>query len=182
VTHPLASSEIVLLGYKSPNMNSPDIPALEVAAAVLATGESSLLQQALIEKNIASAVSASNYSLRYPGLFQIEAQGAPGRSADEILKIIKENIDKLKNSAIDENQLVTAKNQFLLSSYNDLASDNSIAEALGEALVSSDNYRRGFEILESVKSVTSADVKRVANTYFVDTQSSTLVLSPEKQK
>ncbi len=182
VTHPLANSEIVLIGYKTPVINHPDGAALEVAAAVLSAGESSLLEQALVQKGIASSVSASAYKLRYPGLFVIEAQGAPGKSASEIIKTIHENVDKLIEGKIGEIQVARAKNQFLLSSYNDLDNQTNIAQSIGESLVSSDNYHRGFDILEEVKTVTTKELQRVAKTYFVDSQSSTVIISPEKQK
>jgi predicted Zn-dependent peptidase len=182
LTHPLANAEIVLIGYKTPAINHPDGAALEAAAAILAAGESSLLEQSLVQKGLASSVSASPYKLRYPGLFVIEVLAAPGKTANELIKAVHENIDKLIDGKIGEIQLARAKNQFLLASYNDLDIQTNIAQSIGESLVSSDNYHRCFDILQEVKTVTTKELQRVAKTYFVDSQSSTIVISPEKQK
>lgn len=181
ITHPLANSEIMLIGYKIPNINHPDAAALEVASAVLSYGDSSLLENALVDKGLASQVSSSSYKLRYPALFVVESHAAFGKKADEILRVIHGEIGRIKDGKITAAELERAKNQFLLSSYNDLQTQTSIADNLGEALVSSDNYRRNFEILEEVKKVSLADLIRIAKTYFVDAHSDTIVLSPEKR-
>lgn len=181
-THPLLTSDIVLLGYKSPNINHPDTAALEVLAAVLAYGSSSILEQNLVEKGISSTCFATAYKLRYPGLFVIGTQLAKGKSAGDALKVIREAVKRIQAGEVKEEELQLAKNQFLLYSYGELVNQGTLGESLGDALVSADDYQRGFEILEQVKKVSLADLKRVADTYLQENSSSLLTLSPAKGK
>jgi zinc protease len=181
ITHPLATSDIVMLGYKTPAMTSPDMPVLNVAAAVLAYGDGSWLEQEMVQTGLASSVSADPSETRYPSLFTVSAQLAPGKSADDALQVIHGAVDRLRDGKISPEELERAKNQYLLFSYTDLLKLSNIGETLGEALASSGNYLRDFEILGQVKTVTVADVQRVARKYFTDTGSSTLILTPPQK-
>ena len=71
---------------------------------------------------------------------------------------------------------------YLLEAYSNLMSQGNIGSSLGEALTSSDNYLRDFEILAQAKNVTVADIQRVAKTYLTEARSSTLIVTPEKGK
>jgi zinc protease len=182
VGHPLATADVVLLGYKAPNINHADTAALEVLAAVLAYGSGSILEQELVEKGIASTAFATAYKLRYPGLFVIGAQLAAGKTSGNALDVIRDAVKRVKSGDIKEEELMRAKNQFLLYSYGELMDQSALGEALGEALVSADDYLRGFEILEQVKKVTLADLKRVAEGYLQESSSSLIRLYPAKGK
>lgn len=180
ITHPLATSDLFMLAYKTPSIHHADSAALEVLAALLAYGNSSILEQNLVQAGLASSASAGAYKLRYPGLFIITVQTVPGKPSSEAIDVTKKAIDQLKSGKISAEELERAKNQFLLSSYTELLNQESVGDALGESLVSSDDYLRGFQILEEVKKVSLEDVKKAANTYLNDKKSSLVILSPAK--
>jgi zinc protease len=182
VKHPLANSEIGMLGFKIPNMLSPDMPALDVAAAVLAYGDGSWLEQELKQEGIVSQVTASPYKTRYPSLFVVSLQMAPGKETGQAVSVVENALDRLREGKVSAAELERAKNQYLLYSYGELLDQSNIGRTLGEALVSSDNYLRDFEILEQVKKVTVEDLQRVAKAYLTKERSSLLIVSPEKGK
>lgn len=182
VKHPLANSEIGMLGYKIPNMLSSDIPALEAAAAVLAYGDGSWLEQELKQEGIVSQVTASTYKTRLPSLFVLSLQMAPGKSTSQAVSVVEGALERLREGKVTAAELERAKNQYLLYSYGELLDQGNVGRTLGEALVSSDNYMRDFEIVEQLKKVKVEDIQRVVKTYLTKERSSLLIVSPEKGK
>jgi predicted Zn-dependent peptidase len=182
VKHPLANSEIGMLGYKIPNMLSNDIPALETAAAILAYGDGSWLEQELKQEGIVSQVTASTYKTRYPSLFVVSLQMAPGKATGQAVSVVENALERLRDGKVTAAELERAKNQYLLYSYGELLEQGNIGRTLGEALVSSDDYLRDFDILEQVKKVKVEDIQRVVKAYLTKERSSLLIVSPEKGK
>jgi zinc protease len=181
-THPLANSDIAMLGYKIPSMSHPDIAALEVLASVLAYGDGSWLEQELHQTGMVSSVTASPNKTLLPSLFEVSLQMAPGKSTDKALSVVKDALQRIAEGKVSSAELERAKNQYLLYAYGDLMDQSSLGRFLGEALVSSGNYLRNFEILQQVKTVKVEDLQRVAKTYLIPEHSSLLVVSPEKGK
>lgn len=182
VAHPLANTDILMLGYRIPGILHNDMAALDVASSLLAYGNGSWLEQELVQEGVVSSVTASNGKTRYPGLFILSLQMAPGKSTDAALATVKSALERLRKGKISPAELERAKNQYLLNSYGELMSQSNLGRALGESLTSGDDYLRDLAILEQVKSVTVEDIQRVANSYFTDERSNLVKLSPEKGK
>lgn len=178
ITHPLASADVLMLGYKIPGIMHEDMPALEAAAAVLASGNGSWLEQELTQENIVTAVSASPMMYRHPSLFLFSIQMAPGRNYEEALKVVNTALARLRDGKISPEELERAKNVYRLGEYAQLSDQATLGKNLGEGLVRGDDFRRNFEILEKLKNVSVADIQRVAKAYLVDNRSSLLRLSP----
>ncbi|MGE3263561.1 MAG: M16 family metallopeptidase [Bacteriovoracia bacterium] len=182
VTHPLATSDLLMIGYHIPDCRHSDMPALQVLGAVLSTGNGSIMEQELVQEGIASSVGAGAYNLRYPGMFQFSINMVQGKSADKAVKILKDALARIAKGELSAAELERGRNQYLLSAYSDLGGQSSIGQYLGEALVSSDNYLNEFEILQATKKVTIADLQRVVKTYFKDENSNFIHLKPGADK
>ena len=180
VSHPLATSDILSIGYRIPDMRSPDLSPLNVLGTFLAVGNGSVLEQELVQEGIASSVSAGPMSNRYPTIFEIQITMAPGKNVSKAQKVLREAFERIRKGDVSTAEIERARNQYLLSSYNQLLNQSTIGSWLGEAFVSSDNYSREFEILEGVKTVSLADLQRVVNSYFKDEQSNTVHVVPGK--
>jgi zinc protease len=182
VNHPLATSDLLDIGYHIPDCRSPDLSALNVLGAVLAIGNGSILEQELVQEGIASSVSAGPMSLRYPSLFQVTINMVQGKSTDKALHVLKDALARIAKGELSEAELERGRNQYLLSNYSDLSNQSSIGQYLGEALVSSDDYLNEFNILEGTKKVTNADLQRVVKTYLTEENSSLIHLKPGADK
>jgi zinc protease len=182
VEHPLAVSDIVMLGYKIPEITHPDMAALDVLAGILAYGNSSWLEQELQQTGKVTGVSASVSKAKFPGLFIASLQMAKGKSTAEAIEITKNAIERIKAGKFTDKDLERAKNQYLLYSYQELASLTQVGKNLGDALASSGDYLRDFAILEDVKKVTAAEIRRVANLYFQDHLVTQLIVTPPQKE
>jgi zinc protease len=181
-THPLATNEIMLLAYKSPQLGHPDIAALELISAILAYGDGSLLEKSLVQTGLVAQTTAGANLLRNPSLFTLSNQLVNGVEVKKVRRIIEENIEKLTKGEISQQEIDRARNQYLLAQYNQISGNSELGDFLGESLVSSGDYRTGFNILTDIKKVTVADIQRVSSIYLKRERSTLVVLSPGKEK
>lgn len=72
----------VAIGWRTPGPLDPDTPALDLAASILADGRASRLYRGLRERELATQVSAMNYTPREIGVFALRAEGDARRGAD----------------------------------------------------------------------------------------------------
>jgi zinc protease len=90
------SLERVYIGWPTPEYFTADDAALDMAARVLTDGLSSRLNRALVyDRQLASAVSASNYSAEIAGFFFVQATARPGTPLEDIERVIGEEIARL---------------------------------------------------------------------------------------
>ena len=143
-----------------------DDAALDVLASVLASGKNSRLYKRLVyDMQVAQNVSASQYSSKLAGRFEIDITPKPGQSLAAIDKIVAEELQKLMNEEVTARELQRVQNSYRSSFLNRLASN------LGKAgTLSAYNYMAGTpdyvqQDAARYDQVTRADVQRVARAY-----------------
>ena len=98
------------LGHLDGELRDPDYPALEVMADILGGGfHSRLVQRVRTKLGYAydvSAVWGANYD--HPGLFEISGS-TKSASTTETIKVIEEEIDKIRTSEVTAEELESAK-------------------------------------------------------------------------
>lgn len=77
----IAQAEVAI-GWRTPPLTSPDAPRLDVVASVLSTGRSSRLFRAVRDRQLASGISAYQYTPVDPGVFVVHATARPDRALD----------------------------------------------------------------------------------------------------
>lgn len=93
----LAQAQVVF-GWRTPGPLHPDTPALDLAGAVLSDGRGSRLYRAIRESELASHVSAMNYTPRDTGVFMIRSEGEAS-SANAAARAIWANVRSLRGDA-----------------------------------------------------------------------------------
>ena len=83
---------------------------LDLASRILSQGKNSRLYKTLVyERQIASDISAFNYSLEISGLFGVIATARPGENLDELTRVIIEEIARFSEEGPDEDELLKEK-------------------------------------------------------------------------
>jgi zinc protease len=72
----------VEIGWRTVPNEHPDVPALDLAAAVLGSGRASRLYRAVRDRKLAGSVGAYNYSPSEVGVFVMSSEGDPATAAD----------------------------------------------------------------------------------------------------
>ena len=107
------------LGWVTPPIYTPGDAELDVVAHVLAGGRSSRLHRRLVyEMQIAQDVVAHQQSAGLASSFVIVATARPGHALDEILRVIDEELDALRNAPPEPRELERAVNTIEASFYD----------------------------------------------------------------
>jgi zinc protease len=107
------------LAWITPRHFAPGDAALDVVADVLAGGKNSRLYKRLVyDMQIAQSVSAFQSSSRLASYFEIQVTPRPGHTADEVQKVVDEEIVRLQREAPTAHEVDRSLNQIESSFYN----------------------------------------------------------------
>ena len=162
--------------------NPQDAYVLNIIRNLLDSGISSRLQERLIrDKKVLTTLSVSYdpYN-RGDSLFSISAMPASGVSLENAQKAIQAEIDSLKNELIDATEMDRIRTKFIANMiYNQ---DDIVGQAkmIGNLEVNDLSFRLMDELPRYYENVSPLDVQKVANTYFVRDNLTTMYLTPEQ--
>ncbi|MCC5636548.1 insulinase family protein [Nostoc sp. CHAB 5844] len=151
--------------YPLPDLNHPDIPALEVMDYILTEGRNSRLYQALVESGLASEVTASVASLRDAGWYELLVTADDHQDLKKIEKVLNRAIANLSQKGVKPEEITRAKMQLeagVILSNRDITSQ---AMQLGNDETTAGDYRFTERYLAAVSQVTAADIVNVVNKY-----------------
>ncbi len=153
--------------YLAPPSNSKDIPAIQVAEAILSGGASSRLYDELVyKKQIAQNVSLFTDIRSDQGILAFFAIAAGGKKVEDIEKAILAEITKLQDTPPTATEMEKAKNSLITDILRSREDVNGKAVALGEATIYRNDPTAVNRDVANLMSVTAEDVSRVMKQYF----------------
>lgn len=176
---PLAELPAFHVAYHIPPDRSPDHYPLELLGIILGDGESSRLYQDLVKQSsIVQQISVATDGRRGPDLFSFWAVCASGHGPGEAQAIILRELQKVATQGVTDKELQKAKNRvrsaFVFGLESNLARAQRLAEYEmyhGDAAILTTEANRYLD-------VTSDDIKRVASTYFDESNRTVLNVLP----
>jgi zinc protease len=172
----------VAMTWLTPSASHADAIPLFVAATILASGESSRLQEKLVRGEISQDVYADADLREDLGLFGIVSIMGSDRQPAEAEKVIRAEVAAMAEKPVSAAELEKAKNLIVTSALRDRETANGKAYALGEALILQRDAGVVNSGLQKVQAVTAADVQRVVKTHLVDGKALVLTYLDEAQK
>jgi zinc protease len=171
----------LLMGYHTPafSLTSLDSIGLEVLAELVFSERSSLYRRLVLEEQKVEVLAGGNERRIDPNLFTILARVKDPKDLDYVEQAIYTAIHQIAASGIDAVTLAEVVSHKRYHFASQLSTAENVAQigaeflALTERLSSIDDY---FSILSRV---TVADIQRVARTYFVPANRTTITLQPE---
>jgi len=175
IDDPKAQLPAVFMGYRGPKIGEKDAYAMSMLMDIMRSGESSRLYQRLVDKDqIAVQASGGAQNLQASGMMYGIGIVAPGKTPDEVIKAIDEEIEKVKTDGVTDEEFLKAKNiaevRFIEGKKNVLEKARSLARYhtyFGKASMINTE-------IKDFMSIKKEDLKRVANQYF--TQDSRVIL------
>lgn len=168
------------VGYKAIPASDKDHFALEVTSLVLGGGESSRLHRALVyDQQIALSAAAGFRAQLEPGLFEFYVEMKPGLTAEAGERALYAELDSLVKHGPTERELQKARNQAEASFVYALETNRGAGQAIGSFEHTYGDYRALFSAIDGYRSVTAADVQRVAGQIFNPRHRTIAVLVPE---
>lgn len=160
---------VVGIAHKVPEGLNEDTYPLVLLDYILANGKSSRFYKALVDQN--KAVDIFNFYVPFhdASLFTPYVFLAPGATHKEVEEIVLQEIDKIKSDGVTEDELNRVINQITAETAYERDGSFSIASQLNEAIAKGD-WTFYVDYLDNLKKVTTADIKRVVEKYFDESQ------------
>ena len=148
----------------------PDEVALDVLASVLGglDKENRLYVALMHDRDLAANVDASHPTQALSGTFEVDLLAPPDGDLDEVVKVAREQIERLKREGPTDDEVAKSRNGRESDLIQGLQSVLTKAETFStyEALAGDPTAYRAE--LDRLFAVTAGDVKRVANRYLTD--------------
>jgi len=168
--------DTIAIAYSIPNFAHDDQVALGVISQILSGGKSSRFNSQLVnKKKLFNQISAYNMELKDPGVFLIMGLCSNGVDPQKAEKEILAELEKVKKDGITKTELDRAKINIKAEFIYSLESSSSVAGLFG------DYYAMGdidplLHYEEKLDKITPKDIKDIANKYFDNSHSTTLIL------
>jgi predicted Zn-dependent peptidase len=167
-----ATQPFYMEGYHRPDYRDPDDSVYDAITDILSNGRTGRLYRSLV-RDQRIAQSAQGFSgdpgYKYPNLFEFVARPLPGHTNDEIAAAIHKELDRLKKEDVTGDELAQFKTRNRADTLRGLADNEGLAHQLAEYQTRFGDWRQLFRELDQADKVTKADIRRVANKIFVDT-------------
>ncbi len=173
--------QMLAIAFHIPNFQSPDQVGLSAISELLSSGKSSRLNSLLIDKlKLVNSISAYNMEQKAPGIFLFLAVCNPGIKAEDVEKVIWDEIEKLKNKGVTKAELdkikINTKSDFIFSMQNSQALVNIFG-----SYVARGDIKPLLEYEDHLKKLEPKEVQDIAKKYFNKKNSTTLILRKEQK-
>jgi len=163
---------LYLEGYHRPDYRTKDDAVYDAITDLMSEGRTSRLYRALVRDKKIASFSAGFSGLpgvKYPHLFAFYAVPLPGHTTREMADGIHAEIERLKKEDISDDELKMIKTRTKANLIRSLADNEGLATSLATDQTRYGDWRELFHSVDRIDQVTKADIRRVANETFVDT-------------
>ena len=170
----------LLLGFRTPAIDHPDIAALDLIAVLLGQGDSSRLNLEVVRnRQLATSISAYLFSARDPGALVV-GLGLPAARIEEATRAVLNDVLRLAFEEIPAEELAKAKTILESDRVYDKETVQGYARKLGffSAIAGDPNFEERY--LAALQRISAADVRRVAGEYLRTSNLSIYAQVPER--
>jgi len=174
---------LYLEGYHRPDDRSKDDAVYDALQDLMSDGRTSRLYRALVRDKKIAADSAGFSGLpgtKYPHLFAFYAAPLPGHTPQEMADAIHTEIERLKKEDVSDEELKMVKTRAKANLIRGLAENEGLAQQLAIAQARYGDWRELFRSVDRIDQVTKADIRRVANETFKDTNRTVGIIESAK--
>ncbi|KIX21739.1 peptidase M16 [Flavobacterium sp. 316] len=174
---------MVLATYRTPSMKTRDARVLDMISSYLSDGKSSKLYKKIVDdKKMALQIGAFNNSQEDYGMYLIYGIPMQGKTSDDLIKEIDEEIVKVQTELISEKDFQKLQNKFENQYVNSNASVEGIANNLATYYLLYGDINLINTEIDIYRSITREEIKEVANKYLNSNQRMILDYIPAKEK
>jgi zinc protease len=168
--HPQLSQVRVLFGYSTVPVSHLDFAPLWLILSAMTYGQGAILEEEWVNSGVAISCYGDLNQFRDPGLFILMADLQSDHESEEGIQkletILNQVFSKLGTSEFAQEVIERARNQLLLSIYQQCEDNASLASLMGEFISSVGDPTFAFELLKRVERTSVEDLMRVAKQYF----------------
>ncbi len=165
------SQPIFIEGYHKPGARDKDDAVYDALQDLMSNGRTSRLYRSLVrDKKIAAFSGGFNGfpGNKYPNLFVFFAVSTPGHTPEEIRDAIHAEIERAKKEDITDDEFQMIKTRAKADLIRKLGDNQGMAFELGTYQSLFGDWRELFRHVDDIAKVSKADLRRVANATFVE--------------
>jgi zinc protease len=180
-TFPKLGQAKLELGFPSVRLQDPDLYAMDLLAAVLGQGESSLLVEEIRDKQqLVSAISVGDNTPSYvEGTFAVDME-LDAAKVPAATKSVLEQLQKLKTEPIDPDRIQAAKTQLRTNHIRSLQTSEGVASDLATSYMFTRDIHFNDRYVQRVDEVTAEQLQAMARKYLDPQKLITTALLPEE--
>jgi zinc protease len=169
--------------FSVPGYGSPDWIALDVLAYLLADGDSSRLQRALVrDGRLAQDIDSYLYPTALCGVFGIVGTARSEIEPEALEAAVRQVLDDVIRDGVTEAEVTGAIRRVRRDQVSELATMEERADTLAYAATVLGDADRIHEVLDGYAKVTADDLQRVAAAYLSADRAATLVVVPADEE
>tara|TARA_B100000767_G_scaffold100950_1_gene96893 strand:- start:4347 stop:5663 length:1317 start_codon:yes stop_codon:yes gene_type:complete len=173
----------IIIGFRTPSMKSREARVLDLISTYLSDGPSSKLYKRMVDKNkTALQVQASNIAHEDYSMYYILSLPLGENSLNDLTKEIEEEISKVQQNLISENDYEKLQNKFENQFVNSNSSVSGIAVSLAEYFTLYGDANLINSEIDIYRSITREEIRDVAKKYLNTNQRLVLEYLPENEK
>ena len=178
-----ASLPMLLMGYHTPafSTTSVDGPALEVLAELILAERSRLHKQLVLDEQKVEALAGGNDRHVDPNLFIVLARVKQAKDMAYVESAIAKEIDRIASVGVDEKTLSEVVSHARYGFAAQLSTAEHVALIGAEFLALTGRLSSIDEYFTRLGQVKTADVQRVARSFFAAKNRTVVTLQPEAQ-
>jgi zinc protease len=170
----------IVHAYRTPSMTTREARVLDMVSTILSTGRSSRLYRKLVdEEKIALQVMALNFSQEDYGMYITFALSLNNAPLEDITKSIDEEIVRLQNELISEEEFQKLQNVF----ENNFVNSNATVAGIANSLAMYQRFHGDTNLINSeieiYRSITREEIREAARKYLNPNQRLRLEYLPE---
>jgi zinc protease len=158
-----------------PNLH-PDLPALDLAAAVLGSGRASRLYRTVRDRKLAGSVGAYNYSPAEVGVFVVSSEGDPATAA-AAARTMWMQVAALRSGDVSADEVERAHRLFMSRWARHIETTEGQAAYLAE-WESAGGWEKGQQYYDSFMHADAEAVVSVAQRYLTEDRAAAVVYRP----
>ena len=186
----LATRPALAVGYHAPRQNTPEYYAMGLLNQILLQGKDSSLYQALVQRNgltgnVEGGINelGNMFNIHGPILWTASLYYDSDKSADQILKVFDQEIERVRSAPVDKETLNRALVKMRSSLYDDLEQLYGFgrADLLASFALFDDDPGRINRIEEEFRKVTPALLQKTAQEYLRASNRTVLLIEPKAE-
>jgi zinc protease len=172
----------IFQAFAVPGYGHDDWVALDTLAYLLADGDSSRLQRALVrDGRLAQDVDTYLYPTALCGLFGAVATARSGITPEQLEEAVRRVLDDVAENGVSEDEVTGAVRRARRDHASEMATVEERADALAYAATVLGDPDALNRVMEAYERVTVDDVRRVAAQYLAPDRAATLVVVPGEE-
>ena len=166
-----ATQPIYLEAYHRPDYLDKDDAVYDAITDIFSNGRTSRLYKSLVRDQRIAAAAAGFTGFpgqKYPGLFAFYGVPLPGHTPAQVRESVHKELDRMKTEDVTDAELERFKARTKADKLRGLGDNMGLAEQLAVYQTRYGDWREMFREVSKIDAVTKADIRRVANQTFVE--------------